>query len=97
MIWRNILKDDFTEEKEETYWPDTLKRSSEYTNDIKCGRETFHPMAKTFATSYEKIFEDHGRAVIYLDTIEFFIGAGCWGQLVCLMILNINSSIQNTF
>lgn len=88
-VWSNILKEDYTKEKAERCWSETLKKSSEYTSNIKYGREEFQPMAITFAQCYERLFEEleittykesgveilfqeHGKAVVYPDAIEFF-------------------------
>jgi FMN hydrolase / 5-amino-6-(5-phospho-D-ribitylamino)uracil phosphatase len=58
-VWAGILKDEYTKDKADMFWSDTLKRSSEYTSDMKFGRTAFQPMRKTFSTCYEKLFEEH--------------------------------------
>lgn len=63
MVWEEILKSEFTLNKGDMFWQDTLRRSSEYTKDIKCGRSAFQPMSKTFAACYEKMFNEHGLSI----------------------------------
>jgi FMN hydrolase / 5-amino-6-(5-phospho-D-ribitylamino)uracil phosphatase len=62
-VWEEILKGEFTHNKADMFWQDTLRRSSEYTKDVKCGRSAFQPMSKTFAACYEKMFYEFGLSI----------------------------------